>query len=274
MKKSEKWDEIHARGLQVGDPVVVQEKGKVLHGRIDAIAASGTKYFVKAAGLSTCVSADFKNTEYDPAYVGEDPFEEQDYWAQISFSNITMMGLLLLAGYDFESKQVKATTADSGGTYGGINFDPEVTDRTGAKVKYQRPLVWDLHDKQLLIDSIYRGLEIGKFVIRLHEWKSMDVIMKSGKHAYDSDCVDGKQRFNALIDFVTNKYQDSHGNFYDDLSIRAQRRFMGFSKFAFGTMGERATDADVLKTFLMVNFTGVQMSEDHIKFVADLHKKI
>ena len=32
------------------------------------------------------------------------------------------------------------------------------------------------------------------------------------------DLVDGKQRLNAIVDFVQDKYTDSFGNYYSDLS--------------------------------------------------------
>lgn len=38
--------------------------------------------------------------------------------------------------------------------------------------------------------------------------------------------------------------------------------------------GEKATDEDVIETFLMVNFTGKIMSQEHIDYVKEISKNI
>ena len=43
----------------------------------------------------------------------------------------------------------------------------------GKKSYYQRPLVWELEDKQLLIESIYNSVDCGKILIRLKGWEEL-----------------------------------------------------------------------------------------------------
>ena len=65
--------------------------------------------------------------------------------------------------------------------YFGVNDTPD----------YQRDLVWSLDDKKALIDSIFKGVDIGKFVFISLDYKP------------DSPCyeiLDGKQRLNGLLD--------------------------------------------------------------------------
>jgi hypothetical protein len=58
---------------------------------------------------------------------------------------------------------------------------------------YQRPLVWSLPQKRLLIDTILRGYDIPKLY-----WR------KIGKDQYE--VVDGQQRLNAIWSFMSNEF--------------------------------------------------------------------
>ena len=88
------------------------------------------------------------------------------------------------------------------------------------------------------------------------------------------DIVDGKQRLDAIRGFVTNEYPDLHGNYFSDLSEYARRKFEDFTSFCYAELDEDATDADVIRTFLNVNFTGVKMSKEHIDFVKEINNKL
>ena len=76
---------------------------------------------------------------------------------------------------------------------------------------YQRELVWPLRMKQYLIDTILRGLDIGRIFVRVQEDKYF--------------IVDGQQRLNAIWEFAENKYPlgdysrplGLSGKFYNDL---------------------------------------------------------
>jgi hypothetical protein len=142
-----------------------------------------------------------------------------------------------------------------------------VIDADGKKQYYQRDLIWTLEQKQLLIASIYNGIEIGKFLFRYRSWaKINEGILKDG-HGYHWECVDGKQRFFAILHFVQNKYPDSHGNYWNDLAPKAQSHICNYHNLSYGEMGENAKDSDVIETFLTMNFSGTPMSPEHIAFV-------
>jgi hypothetical protein len=161
---------------------------------------------------------------------------------------------------------------DSDASWRKINFDPFVIDKNGDKQYYQRGLVWALQQKQLLIDSIYNDIEIGKFLLRYNSWERMEKNAVDGQmHSWD--CVDGKQRYHAILDFVNNKFPDSYGNYWEDLSEMAQRRFLNFGNATYGELPESATDSDVIDNFLTLNFTGVPMSLEHIEFVKSIRMK-
>lgn len=64
-----------------------------------------------------------------------------------------------------------------------INLNPE----------YQRNSVWTLSQKQLLIDSIIRDIDIPKLYFREQENEVVEV-------------VDGQQRIKSIVDFIDNKF--------------------------------------------------------------------
>lgn len=160
-----------------------------------------------------------------------------------------------------------------GCTYGGVNFDPYVLDKEGNKVYYQRGLVWSLEQKQLLINSIYNGAEIGKFIFKYHSWNNIMAQVKETGHGYNYDMVDGKQRINALLDFIHNKFTDTNGNYWSDFSEKAQRKFLNYNNLTIGEMEENTKDSEILMVFNMINDTGIPMSKEHLNFVQSIQTK-
>lgn len=209
---------------------------------------------------------------------GSNPFKKETF--RVDFYNQDISSILFKACYakrseSFEKPDYRdSTTKDGKTTYGGVNFNPFVIDKDGNKLFYQRDLVWTLEQKQLLIDSIYNGIEIGKFLFRYRSWKHIEDGMKNDGHGFSWDCVDGKQRFHAILHFVQNKFPDSYGNYWNDLNENAQRKILGYNKLSYGEMGETAKDSDVIETFLTMNFTGVPQSKEHLEFVKDIYSKI
>ena len=99
--------------------------------------------------------------------------------------------------------------------------------KNGEKLYYQRDLCWSLEDKQNLIDSIYNGINLGLILIRKREWSEIEKLRKSGETELAfNDIIDGKQRLNAIKEFLHEEFPDSNGNFYSDLSTLAQNKFM------------------------------------------------
>ena len=130
----------------------------------------------------------------------------------------------------------------------GIDFNPE----------YQRGYVWEQKDKELLIDSIFKNIDIGKFVLmRLNddEWR---------KRGLSYEILDGKQRLSTIIGFFENRFPYK-GKYYNDLG--------GMDKITFKnhtiSVGEidNADKKRVLQYFLMLNRTGKSMDEKHLKDV-------
>ena len=224
-----------------------------------------------------CFKAEHVSPTFDEC--GANPFKKEQF--RVSFYNQDISSILFKACYgrrsndDFNEPNYSVHSGNGSirekqfadKTYGGVDFNPYIIDANGNKQFYQRDLVWNLEQKQLLIDSIYNGIEIGKFLFRYKSWTKLEEGMTNNGHGYSWECVDGKQRFFAILHFVQNKYPDSNGNYWNDLSEIAKDKLLGYHNLSYGEMGETAKDGDVIETFLTLNFTGTPMSKEHIQFV-------
>lgn len=133
----------------------------------------------------------------------------------------------------------------------GVDFNPD----------YQRGYVWTQEDKELLLDSVFKNIDIGKFVfIRLSDYEWME-------RNFGYEILDGKQRLSTLIDFYENKIAYK-GKYYNDLS--------GMDKAVFKNHMVSVAEVNetdkktILKYFLMLNRTGKAMDETHLKAVEDM----
>lgn len=79
-------------------------------------------------------------------------------------------------------------------------------------------MFWNQKDKELLLDSIFKNIDIGKFVL-IHisdeEWH---------KRGLGYEILDGKQRLNTLIEFYENRIA-YNGKCFNDLSGMDKRTF-------------------------------------------------
>ena len=205
--------------------------------------------------------------------VGPNPFAKEDWHRKIEKMNMPLMGIV---GMLFERETTPFEGAD-GKTHeiSELNWNPYVKDSEGNLLFYQRDFVWTLEQKQLLIESIYNYLNCGMILVRERSFDFVEKEVKKGNYNVGFfDIVDGKQRLNALYEFLTNQFKDLHGNYFGDLSAMSKRVFADSTCFAFGIMRERSTDEDVINSFLNVNFTGTPMSREHIEYVRSLKNKI
>lgn len=211
-------------------------------------------------------------------YVGADPFPEKSWQSDIRTYNYDISGIMCMLGVDMFGE--RGAYRDRDYTYKGVevsdvNVNPYVIDKDGNRQYYQREYCWTLEQKQLLIESIYQSINCGTIVVRKRSFKYIESeIDKGNTDVAFIDIVDGKQRYNALREFVMDEYPDLHGNYYSDLSDRAKMKFRGSQMLTLGEMGEFATDEDVIATFLKVNYAGVPMSREHIEYVKEIQGKL
>lgn len=136
----------------------------------------------------------------------------------------------------------------------GIDFNPD----------YQRGYVWTQEDKELLLDSVFKNIDIGKFVfIRLSDSEWME-------RNFGYEILDGKQRLSTLIEFYENKLA-YRGKYFNDLSGKDKEVFKNHM-VSVAEVNE-IDKKTVLKYFLMLNRTGKAMDETHLKAVEDMLKQ-
>lgn len=133
----------------------------------------------------------------------------------------------------------------------GVNFEPD----------YQRGYVWTKEDKEMLIDSIFNNIDIGKFVFV----QLPDSSYENGNYTYE--ILDGKQRLSTLIEFYENKLAYK-GKYFNDLSAKDRDVFLRHNtSYAEVAKSDKKT---VLKYFLMLNRTGKVMDKEHLQTVEDM----
>jgi hypothetical protein len=72
---------------------------------------------------------------------------------------------------------------------------------------------------------------------------------------------------------MNDEFCDMHGNYYSDFSKYAQRVLTNIGTIIdIMEIEEKASDDDVMRVFLNVNYSGKQMSKEHLDYVRNLYK--
>lgn len=161
---------------------------------------------------------------------------------------------------------------DNGNKIEEFDFDPYV-EINGELKRYQRPLVWTLEQKQMLIESIYQGLDCGKVIFRRRGFRDIVKRNTNGIKTAFIDIMDGKQRCTTLISFMKDEFPDLNGFYFSDFTSSTKMKFREGGYIQWFEITERATDQEILKVFLATNHLGVPQSVEHIEFVKRLLKK-
>jgi hypothetical protein len=235
-----------------------------------------TKCLTNIPGMEPIVSAKaLCNREKATAlfdHIGQNPFDEA---ISTESSNTSIGGVMSsLFNFDWQTQDL-FNDVKSSRTQGvqEVGLDPFVVLRTGDLFHYQRGYVWTIQDKQKLIDSIYRRIEIGRIVVRSRstDWIEANLWLGREKLAY-TEVVDGKQRLTCLLEFLNNGIHDSYGNYFSDLSRQAQREFVNHGLIT--TTIKSCTDRQVIKLYLRSNEGGVVHNQSDIDRVSEILQKL
>jgi hypothetical protein len=123
--------------------------------------------------------------------------------------------------------------------------------RLNMNPSYQRGYVWGDEDKVALIDSIFKNIDIGKFV----------VVTLPYSESFLYEILDGKQRLRAIADFYENRFS-YNGLFYNDLSRHEKYHFKNYP-ISYAQL-DNLTNQQKLRYFLTLNRTGKVMSPEHL----------
>ena len=273
--------------VMVGDFVSFEKKliysynkGGKTDGKVVEMLNDGTcKILVCDTGCSMnqqVVEVHKDNLEKNPLFIGYDPFKLVPETPRINLVSYDIGCLLSIVSTDYKYGEYYVDCKDGKKRkMEELNWNPYVTDKDGNRQYYQRDFCWTVEDKSNLIESIYRGVDCGKIVLRKHSFEEVERELKNGNDGFAfNDIVDGKQRLNALLGFVHNEFMDKNGHWYNDFSILAKRQFEKKLCFSLAQLDERTTDEDVLKIFMLVNFAGKEMSKEHLNYVDSILKKM
>jgi len=134
--------------------------------------------------------------------------------------------------------------------YAGLDLNPD----------YQRGNVWSKEDKVLLIDSIFKNIDIGKFTIIRRPFSGNEELY---------EILDGKQRVTALLEFYEDRFSYK-GLRFSEMHWRDQHHFENYHlSFA---QAEPMSDEQKYRYFLNLNITGKPVDPNHINHVKQLLK--
>lgn len=232
------------------------------------IKCSGDYKYLKEKTIS---KNDYEKSTF---FVGVNPFPVKNWLARLKTVDFDLDNILYRIGWDKKKKSYKFDKVEDV-EIPELNWNPYVINKGGKKEYYQRGFCWDLKDKQLLIESIYNGINCGKIIVRKRSWKYIeDEVKKGNKEVCFLDLVDGKQRLNTILEFIQDKFKDLHGYYFSDLSDKAKHTFLSTNLISYAEMEEESTDQDVINTFLMINFTGRVMSQEHIDYIREIQRNL
>ena len=138
--------------------------------------------------------------------------------------------------------------------YFGVDMEPD----------YQRGSFWNDEDRVKLLDSIFAGREIGRFVFR--EVPYEESLEKKCMY----EVVDGKQRLMTLCAFYENRFP-YRGCFYNELPAE-DKNWFGSAMTSLASLSDKVTKKEVLEVFVALNQNGRPIEEavlNHAKKLLD-----
>lgn len=213
-----------------------------------------------------------RNTDH----IGVDPFVEHPWYSDARIHAYGIGGVMTLCNMHsrFEPAYNDEPWLINGINVARMNTDPWVIDKFGNKQHYQRGYVWTIDEKRDLIRSIFNQLNCGSIVIRQRspEWLR-EKISEGHFDVALVDIVDGKQRLTAVEEYMNDVF-DVDGIYYSDLSKCARSKFKSSQAFSIVEFGVNASDTDIIKAFLHVNYSGTPCSKEHIEYVKSINQKM
>ena len=276
-KRQKLIDELNTSEIKVGETIVavLPDAYKKDDGvSLVVISKDGDSLLVKRSDSS------IHNNEYtisvddvearDTRYIGANPFDETDDKVRpVAFTFESILFNLDILGNKRDSSNFEKYKMN-GIVVKELNWNPYIY-KNDKKEYYQRDFVWSLKDNQRLIESIYQSIDCGKLLVRKRGWKELEQMAADGETELAFyDIVDGKQRLNAIREFMLGKFADLDGNFYSDLSAHSQWKLTDHQLFSYSELPEVSEDSSIIRQFLKLNFTGVEQSIEHINFVKSL----
>lgn len=146
-------------------------------------------------------------------------------------------------------------------TKGKLRFDFNVHLESIGK-DLQRRFVWSNFQKQQFVISFFKGIEIGKLTL---------IQCNIDEEEYFYQVIDGKQRLNALWDYIDNKFcinWEGVDYRFNDLPKELQTKLLWYRPtcdIGYEYWNDRISDTDKIRWFELINFSGTPQDAEHLK---------
>jgi len=130
----------------------------------------------------------------------------------------------------------------------------------------QRPLIWSLQQKQELILSIFKEINIPSISVIQYKEETGNL---SAKIIYK--IIDGKQRLSALISYANNEFpivwegKEYYLRDLDEWGYRAIMHYTVIGNVAYEYNDKPISDNDKIAWFERINFAGTPQDFEHLK---------
>jgi hypothetical protein len=220
----------------VGDKVAI---GCLIDPVVEEVLENGKLYRIRYA---------IKHNNYGHPYI-EENMEKYSWWHELRPVNKATESLIANEDVRLDYSPMVLSSLLSRYYFFGTNMNPE----------YQRDYVWSEEDKIALIDSIFNGIDIGKFAyIHTEDYRE-------GVPLYE--ILDGKQRLRAILDYYENRFPYK-GKYFNDLCKRDQNWFENYRVSVADTRG--LTQQQILRYFVSLNSQGRIMDAAHLDKVRSM----
>lgn len=146
-----------------------------------------------------------------------------------------------------------------------ITFDYDVFLPSKGK-NLQRPFCWTLEQKQSLILSIFKGVELTSISIIIFT----DDMTPGQRDQKIYKIIDGKQRVSTLIGFIRNEFPiivNGESYFFNELPaemISVLNRFTLTQNIVYEYPDKMISDNNKIAWFEMINFAGTPQDIEHL----------
>ena len=143
--------------------------------------------------------------------------------------------------------------------------------------EFQRGHVWDINKKIAFVENLLRGLDINKTIrfndLTMRPHDNADVVLRN-----KIVCIDGLQRFTAIIDFIDGKFkvfdkQLSYEDILNNENKAAMRNIFSHALLRFEFL-QITSYKDLLEYYIDLNTGGVAHTQADIQIAKDLLQKI
>lgn len=142
-----------------------------------------------------------------------------------------------------------------------VDFDI-MLDTPNGKIPLQRPYVWSQLQKQSLIESMLKGIDISIISVCIYT-------NEAGERIYQ--VIDGKQRLSTILSFFRNEFPlviDNVDYYYKDMDSITKSQLERYSikgNVVYSYFDDIVlTDEDKVKWFERINFAGTPQDKSHI----------